>query len=304
MDRSLPDGVRFGQYVITAPLGAGGMGEVYRARDEQLDREVAVKVLPASSFGDPAARARLVVLYEMAAGRRPFPGQTSFELSAAILNEPPPPLPSWVPPPLGAVIARCLARDGTRYQSAADVRDRARGRATPGDETARGRASRPPRGRQRPAGLRRQVPRHQPRHPLPARDHRSPSREDPHLRHPASNLPRALEKAKAEETLSRAGYRPLSVSDAAALEQALAQDKWDLVIADLADGGAVRGRLQGRSGAPMVVPVVYRATGGELAEAKRDYLRVVKGPLKSQAFLEAIDDAVALREKLLQARTS
>ena len=121
---------------------------------------------------------------------------------------------------------------------------------------------------------------------------------------PASNLPRALEKAKAEETLSRAGYRPLSVSDAAALEQALAQDKWDLVIADLADGGAVRGRLQGRSGAPMVVPVVYRATGGELAEAKRDYLRVVKGPLKSQAFLEAIDDAAALREKLLQARTS
>ena len=48
----------------------------------------------------------------------------------------------------------------------------------------------------------------------------------------------------------------------------------------------------------MVVAVVLNATGTELAQAKKDYQRVVKGPIKSQAFLEAIDDAVALREKL------
>jgi serine/threonine protein kinase len=56
----LTGGERFAHYRIICQLGAGGMGEVYRARDEQLDREVAVKVLPASSFDDPAARARLV----------------------------------------------------------------------------------------------------------------------------------------------------------------------------------------------------------------------------------------------------
>jgi len=51
-------GTRLGHYEILGPLGAGGMGEVYRARDETLDREVAIKVLPADFASDQDRLAR------------------------------------------------------------------------------------------------------------------------------------------------------------------------------------------------------------------------------------------------------
>jgi Tol biopolymer transport system component len=50
---ALAPGTKLGPYEIVAPLGAGGMGEVYRARDPRLGREIAVKVLPASFSSDP-----------------------------------------------------------------------------------------------------------------------------------------------------------------------------------------------------------------------------------------------------------
>jgi Tol biopolymer transport system component len=55
----LKSGTRLGPYELNAPLGAGGMGEVYRARDTRLDRTVAIKVLPAAIGSDPILRQRL-----------------------------------------------------------------------------------------------------------------------------------------------------------------------------------------------------------------------------------------------------
>src|ERR1700694_1500225 len=56
---ALAAGSKLGPYEIVSPLGAGGMGEVYRARDTRLERDVAVKGLPANLSTDPNLRQRL-----------------------------------------------------------------------------------------------------------------------------------------------------------------------------------------------------------------------------------------------------
>ena len=55
---ALAAGTRLGPYQVVAALGAGGMGEVYRARDTRLDRTVAIKVLPTELSADPERRTR------------------------------------------------------------------------------------------------------------------------------------------------------------------------------------------------------------------------------------------------------
>jgi eukaryotic-like serine/threonine-protein kinase len=55
---TLTSGTKLGPYEIQSPLGAGGMGEVYRARDTRLDRTVAIKVLNSSLASSPELKAR------------------------------------------------------------------------------------------------------------------------------------------------------------------------------------------------------------------------------------------------------
>ncbi len=55
---SLPPGTRLGVYEITAQIGEGGMGQVYRATDTKLKRQVAIKTLPPSVAADPDRLAR------------------------------------------------------------------------------------------------------------------------------------------------------------------------------------------------------------------------------------------------------
>src|SRR5512142_3395067 len=69
-------GTKLGPYEILSPIGAGGMGEVYRAKDPRLGREVAVKVLPAS-FSTDADRLRRFEQEARAAGILNHPNITA-----------------------------------------------------------------------------------------------------------------------------------------------------------------------------------------------------------------------------------
>ena len=55
---AIDQGSRLGPYEVRGSIGSGGMGEVYRARDSQLHRDVALKALPAAFASDPGRLAR------------------------------------------------------------------------------------------------------------------------------------------------------------------------------------------------------------------------------------------------------
>ena len=71
---SLAPGTRLGPYEIVSALGAGGMGEVYRATDSHLKRSVAIKVLPAAMAGDADRLMRFQREAEVLAALRPRTG--------------------------------------------------------------------------------------------------------------------------------------------------------------------------------------------------------------------------------------
>jgi len=100
-----------------APLTEAGtlMGTMHYLAPEVLRGEAAAPQSDIWAFG--------VILYEIAAGKLPFEGRTSFELTSTILRDPPAPLPSRVPAPLAAIVSRCLEKDpARRFQSAGEVR--------------------------------------------------------------------------------------------------------------------------------------------------------------------------------------
>jgi hypothetical protein len=114
---------------------------------------------------------------------------------------------------------------------------------------------------------------------------------------PSSDLGKALAGVPVEDSLKKVGYRAAAVTSPDELVRAIAQGGWDLVIADLSDSPALRGQLSQSAMAPLVMPIAFNPPKTVLAQAKKDYPRVVKGPIGSQAFLDALDDAVGYIDK-------
>ncbi|MEO6326549.1 MAG: protein kinase [Thermoanaerobaculia bacterium] len=151
---SLRAPTRFGQYEISAPIGAGGLGEVYLAMDARLGREVALKVLPKAFATNPDRVARFereatllaslnhrniahiygfesatqpdgstahflameLVVYEMLTGSRLFAAGTWSDTLAAVLTTAPDwsLLPAGTPPSVRRLLHRFLERDARR----------------------------------------------------------------------------------------------------------------------------------------------------------------------------------------------
>jgi len=136
-------GQTLGHYRVLEKVAAGGMGVVYRARDEQLDRDVAVKVLPSGTLSDDTAR-RHFRKEAMALAKLNHPNiETVYEFGtqdgldflvmeyvpgktlADRLNQPPVPprtLNSRISTELETIILKCLDKDpNRRYQSATEL---------------------------------------------------------------------------------------------------------------------------------------------------------------------------------------
>lgn len=111
---------------------------------------------------------------------------------------------------------------------------------------------------------------------------------------PASNVPKALAGVPIDATLRKVGYRPTSVATPEELRRALADGKWDVVLADEAECEELRGRLPA---GVVLVPVLYRATSAQVKQARKTHPCVLESPTKSQALLDTIDDALALKPR-------
>jgi hypothetical protein len=112
---------------------------------------------------------------------------------------------------------------------------------------------------------------------------------------PSLNLPKALQNLPYDTTQRKAGYHPTTVTSRQDFDNALGRGGWDLVLVDYGDRGAVPLRAPSAK-APTVLPVVFNATKAEEAAAKKQHPRILKAPIKSQSFLNTIDDAIAERQ--------
>jgi hypothetical protein len=109
---------------------------------------------------------------------------------------------------------------------------------------------------------------------------------------PNSELSKLLASLSVDEAMKMAGYQPTFASSGDQLDVALRTRTWDVVVVDGADTDAVGPRLRKAPGAPQVLPVLTRATKGEVKRAEKAYDVVLKEPSRNRVFVDGVDDAM------------
>ena len=117
---------------------------------------------------------------------------------------------------------------------------------------------------------------------------------------PNSRGTAAARELKLQRTLQDFGYTYREVASWADAEAALASGRYNVVMADFAEGADVMQRVQTSPSRPAVVAIAYQLSKSELAQAKKQYRFLVKAPSQSAQYLSTIADAVQSRTSTRQ----
>ncbi|MEO8434869.1 MAG: hypothetical protein ABI596_08235 [Pyrinomonadaceae bacterium] len=111
-----------------------------------------------------------------------------------------------------------------------------------------------------------------------------------------SNFSRATQL---QSMLKKVGHKSYAAQGADKLTEALKSGQYDLVIADVAEAAGLENQIQGSSSKPVLVAVVSKGTKAEVTAAQKRYQNVVTNPQSADHYLEAIEQAMRSRVRLL-----
>ena len=121
--------------------------------------------------------------------------------------------------------------------------------------------------------------------------------------HPAAILiyipSNATRASQLQSVLRKAGHKAYAASGADGLSSALHSGQYDLVFTDLAEAPGLEKQLQNASLKSILVPVLANGTKAEVTAAKKQYRYLVKNPHSADRYLDAIDEAMQSRVRLL-----
>ena len=109
---------------------------------------------------------------------------------------------------------------------------------------------------------------------------------------PSSRVSEASRELKLQATLQQVGHKYREVSTWSELQAALASGQFNVVIADFSDLADLQARLESWPSRPALVPIAYKLTKAEAAEAARQCRFLIKAPSRSAQFLMTIAEAV------------